>query len=639
MKQVIYFLLIIITACSTDSHNDETSVRAENKFSDAKLRLIYNHQDRRETDSLIYYLSDENARYREQACLALASVQDSTALGPLTSRLRDDSIDVRLAAAYAVGQLKNEMAADSLLFALAWEESPIVRKVMLEALGKCANVDQIGDFLNYEPTDSLSRAGFSWGLYRAGFREIITPEMVSSATNYLSSNESYSTRLGAAHFLGRARELDITAYQNTILNFALTDPSPNVRMALASSMRNADEEFALQAIGQILAQENDYRVKINCVRALRDFSSDKAIKGVSPLLQSSNPNLAQAAADFLATRLEADELMKEVDDAKYWRVRTTLLGGAVSKNIPAATAYCIDHLAMAKPYEKAALLTVLANDTSSLDLLVNEAFETDNNAIRTAAIRGVLGIRRTEGLTDEQKNKLGEIFKQAIGHGDMTMIVTGVGGLTYAEWNYKDQFTDFQFLYEAKEKLVLPKDIEISQSLQSAIDYFSGAELLTPVNDEYNHPIDWEFVAGIDTEQLVKISTVKGDIIIRMLVNDSPGSVANFLALADTGYYDNSLFHRVVPNFVAQGGDPRGDGWGGEDYSIRSEIGPQRYQTGSVGMASSGKDTEGVQWFITHSPTPHLDGGYSIFAVVSSGMEVVHQLELGDRIISIVRVK
>ena len=221
----------------------------------------------------------------------------------------------------------------------------------------------------------------------------------------------------------------------------------------------------------------------------------------------------------------------------------------------------------------------------------------------------------------------------------MAMVVLGSSGLANDEWNYKEQFPDFQFLYDAKEKLALPRDNEILQSLQQAIDYFEGVETPTPVANEFNHPIDWDFVATIDAEQMVKLTTEKGDIILRMLVNDSPGSVANFMALADTGYYSPSIFHRVVPNFVAQGGDPRGDGWGGEDYSIRSEIGPLRYQTGSVGMASSGKDTEGVQWFITHSPTPHLDGRYSIFAVVSSGMEVVHQLELGDEIISIERVR
>jgi cyclophilin family peptidyl-prolyl cis-trans isomerase/HEAT repeat protein len=639
MKKAIFFLLIIISACGTRGINDEPSAKAENKFSDEELRLIYNHQDRRETAYLIAYLGDENARYREQACLALASVQDSTALGPLTSRLRDDSIEVRLAAAYALGQLKSKMAADSLLFALASEQAPVVRKEMLEALGKCANADQISDFLNYEPTDSLSRAGFSWGLFRAGVREIVTPKMVTLASNFLGSNESYATRLGAAHFLGRARELDITAYQDSILMFALTDASANVRMALASALAHAEEVFALQAISQILAQENDYRVKVNCIRALRDFSDEPTIKMVTPLLRASNPNLAQAAADFLATRLKDDELMKEVDIAKYWRVRTTLLGGAVSNNISGAKAYCINQLATAKPYEKAALLAVLANDTSSLDLLVNEAFQADNNSIRTAAIRSVLRIRRAEGLSDEQKIKIGEAFKRAIGHGDMTMVVTGAGGLANDEWNYKDQFTDFQFLFEAKEKLTLPMDNDILESLQAAIDYFEGVEGSVANDNSNNLPIDWDFVAGIDAEQLVKIATVKGDIIIRMLVDDSPGSVTNFLTLADTGYYDQRLFHRVVPNFVAQGGDPRGDGWGGENYSIRSEIGPLRYQTGSIGMASSGKDTEGVQWFITHSPTPHLDGGYSIFAVVSAGMDVVHQLEMGDEIISIERVQ
>ena len=195
MKHAIFLLLVIITACGIENRNDESSTQVENKFSDANLRLIYDHQDKRETDSLIYYLSDENAKYRTQACLALASVQDSAALGPLTSRLRDSSTDVRLAAAYALGQLKNEMAADSLLFALAWEETPIVQKVLLESLGKCATAEQMVDFLNYEPIDSLSRAGFAWGLYHAGLRGMVTPRMVSLSITCLDDEGSPSARL------------------------------------------------------------------------------------------------------------------------------------------------------------------------------------------------------------------------------------------------------------------------------------------------------------------------------------------------------------------------------------------------------------------------------------------------------------
>ncbi|AKQ47725.1 peptidylprolyl isomerase [Rufibacter radiotolerans] len=132
--------------------------------------------------------------------------------------------------------------------------------------------------------------------------------------------------------------------------------------------------------------------------------------------------------------------------------------------------------------------------------------------------------------------------------------------------------------------------------------------------------------------QKARLKTSKGDIIFELLVEDAPGSVANFVELLEKGFYNGKNFHRVVPNFVAQGGCPRGDGWGSTDYAIRSEFADLNYLEGYVGMASAGKDTESCQWFITHSPTPHLDGKYTIFAKVVKGMDVVHQLNIGDRI-------
>ena len=121
---------------------------------------------------------------------------------------------------------------------------------------------------------------------------------------------------------------------------------------------------------------------------------------------------------------------------------------------------------------------------------------------------------------------------------------------------------------------------------------------------------------------------------MKLFVNEAPGSVVNFVKMVEDKYFDGKAFHRVVPNFVIQTGCNRGDGFGSEDYSIRSEFSRRKYKTGSVGMASAGKDTEGTQWFITHSPTPHLDGKYTIFAEVVSGMEVVHRIQVGDQIIS-----
>ena len=127
------------------------------------------------------------------------------------------------------------------------------------------------------------------------------------------------------------------------------------------------------------------------------------------------------------------------------------------------------------------------------------------------------------------------------------------------------------------------------------------------------------------------IHTKKGDIRIELYNQDAPMTVDNFMRLARKGFYDGLEFVRVVPNFVIQGGDPRGDQNGGPGYQIRDEINLRRYQTGTVGMALSGRDTGGSQFFITHSPQPHLDGGYTVFGQVVEGMDVVNKIARGDR--------
>lgn len=134
---------------------------------------------------------------------------------------------------------------------------------------------------------------------------------------------------------------------------------------------------------------------------------------------------------------------------------------------------------------------------------------------------------------------------------------------------------------------------------------------------------------------IATINTDKGAFKLELLPDAAPLTVDNFVELARRGYFNNIAFHRVVPNFVIQGGDPRGDGNGGPGYQIRCEINEVPYNRGAVGMALSGKDTGGSQWFITHSPQPHLDGGYTVFARVTEGMEIVDRITRGDRILAI----
>lgn len=131
------------------------------------------------------------------------------------------------------------------------------------------------------------------------------------------------------------------------------------------------------------------------------------------------------------------------------------------------------------------------------------------------------------------------------------------------------------------------------------------------------------------------LETEKGNIQIELYRQDAPLTVANFTMLARSGYYDGLSFMRVVPYFVIQGGDPRNDTEGGPGYTLRCEINLRPFEKGSVGMALAGKDTGGSQFFITLSPQPHLDGGYTCFGRVISGMHVAERIVPGDRILRV----
>jgi len=135
----------------------------------------------------------------------------------------------------------------------------------------------------------------------------------------------------------------------------------------------------------------------------------------------------------------------------------------------------------------------------------------------------------------------------------------------------------------------------------------------------------------------VTIETDRGNLVLVLYAGDAPLTVQNFLRLVDRRYFDGSRWHRVVPAFVIQDGDPRGDGNGGPGWAIRDEINRRRYDRGAVGMALSGPDTGGSQFFVTHSPQPHLDGGYTVFGLLVQGSDVLDQTVQGDRIRRITR--
>ncbi len=158
----------------------------------------------------------------------------------------------------------------------------------------------------------------------------------------------------------------------------------------------------------------------------------------------------------------------------------------------------------------------------------------------------------------------------------------------------------------------------------------TDAMLPEPSHTPEHVDLDWQLLRALGPMPRAEIETERGTVLINLLPEDAPFTVLSFVRLARSGYFDGLTFHRVVPNFVVQGGDPRGDGWGGPGYAIRTEVTTRTYERGSVGMASAGRDTEGSQFFLTHLPTPHLDARYTIFAHVVKGIDVVDRLQVGD---------
>ena len=171
-------------------------------------------------------------------------------------------------------------------------------------------------------------------------------------------------------------------------------------------------------------------------------------------------------------------------------------------------------------------------------------------------------------------------------------------------------------------------DYEIAKESADALKKITGRDFTFTAKKKYF--TDLNEINSLDKKMYALLKTSQGNIKLKLYPYYAPYSVMNFVTLAEKGFYNNTVFHRVIPNFVIQGGDPFNNGWGGPEYSIRSEFAPQHYERGILGMASDGKDTEGSQLFITHSPFYHLDNSYTIFGEVVEGMDVVDKIYIGD---------
>ena len=146
-----------------------------------------------------------------------------------------------------------------------------------------------------------------------------------------------------------------------------------------------------------------------------------------------------------------------------------------------------------------------------------------------------------------------------------------------------------------------------------------------------------EMTIDVDKDYKALIVTTKGTIELKLYPQFAPKTVNNFVFLANEGFYNGVTFHRVIEDFVIQGGDPTGTGRGGPGYRFEDEVknNPLKHERGVISMANAGQNTNGSQFFITHSPQPHLNGKHTVFGKVINGLDVVDSIQQGDKMIEV----
>lgn len=663
----IYFLALLAAIASLSNCRPPKEKRQLTKtginidLSNSYVQHLFDLQDHQQKDSLFFYLQNENPTLRYLSALSFASFKEKTAVDKLLPLLQaDPSLEVRTAAAYALGQIGEARAEDGLLQAFQRQDTAFNRHLnatILEAIGKCGSeksLKALATVGTYVPSDTILLEGQCRGIYRFALRDLTTSEGTAKMVNYASDAlMPASVRLLAASYLQRAKKIQPDSTMAVTLSKTLnTESDPSLRMAVAIGLGKAKTEAALNALLRQLETDRDYRVQCNAIRGLGNFEYSKVAPKIYLFLKNKNPHVANTAAQFFLNNgkpTDAPDYWKWAKDDSITATPSLLLYGAALKHLSSGYTGSKDAInselskrfaQTTNNYERVFIIRAMTQYPWNYRNIKALTLNSDLPLLRTAGIDALVEICKLpnfnsyfgDGRRRVREDMLG-FFKEALANGDVALVAGAAQALREPNPDFKIMVGEEKsFLNDALIKLKLPKEIETYNELQKTIDYFNGKTDSSPKQPDFTHPIDWKIVSLVTEKTRAVIQTKYGNISLVFFPKIAPGSVANFIQLSNSGFFNGKTFHRVVSNFVVQGGCPRGDGFGALDYAIRSEFNPSvRYETeGMVGMASSGNHTEGTQWFITNAPAPHLDGGYTIFAKVVEGMDAVQKIQVGD---------
>ncbi len=656
------FLLLVFSSQLSSQHRYPDSLLFR-----PDLQHLVDLQIEREGKAIIPYLEHSDPLVRARAAFALASVQDPNATPALLAHLNDTDPRVRADVAFALGQTADSTVTSSLLTLLRNEADSTVRRELLIAIGKTGTAAHLQALLT-SPLPASLEAERALSVGRFALRDVHHPMAMRYLVAHLEASDP-ELRRNAAYYFGRSRKTAPWEFVQDSVRQALHHYSPaepaamHLLLALGRLQQPEDDSLIIHW----LQKATDWRTRVHAARALRGRTARMAVrKALLEALSDSSEHVALTAARLLT---EAPHLSPEEVQVLFawverpnasWRVQGALLPVLVRAGY-LSTVYTWMDRQRNRPRAVARGLRALAltTDTSAVHRLIT-ALRNPHPLIASAALDALA----RHWYREQDPARYFPLFREALERGDLAlsfMAASLLGDSLFVPLG------STRVLIKAYRSMHLPEDIEpmtaILQALGNAGDP-AAVPFLQEVYHEAPHPvlqeaaaealhrltgrqfpvtprilppdrtINWASLQRVGPFPEWILETEKGTIVIRMDTEQAPLTVQTLLQLTEEEKFDNVPFHRVVPNFVIQGGDfERGDGFGGPGFAIRSEFTRIPYTRGTAGMASAGKDTEGSQYFITHSMQPHLDGRYTAFGRVVTGQDVVDRIYEGDRVL------
>jgi len=661
VKHIFYFLIFstIFWSCTTeintsDKENFEKKIEG-NLFNDnPTLRDIYSYESNKEGEKLLQYLSSNDDNYKLAAVSALASLRDSSIVMPLVLLLKDKNPKIREEVAYSLGIIGSSDAEPFLIETFETEKNNKVKRQILESIGRCGT--SVGlrfvSSLNIQYSEKELLTGQSWGLTRFVIRQLSSEQSTGKAIEILSDDNIINDiKVIISNYFIYVKGQNLEKHTKVLLTEFKNNEDKFIRINIALALGKTRNSESLNLLHKVLKSDFDYRIKVNAIKSCKNYSYESSKKIMLTLLKDNNLNVAISASEYFinkGTPQDADLYFSIAKQLNDWQSRTLMLRAALkySKEKEYIAGGIISGYNKSENiYEKAYLLSALGEDLNSFHFVKKQTFyENIEKIISTAGIRTLLEMRLNPNFNNyyrEIKKETGDniydefalIFKEAVESNDPALIYFGAKAFKQESFRLGSKFPNTFFLNQAIGRCQLPRDTKTFLELEKAIKFVNGKD----VNNskmKYN-PINWNTIVSIPYNQKVKIITSKGNIIIKLDVNDAPIAVANFIKLINEDYYDETYFYRVTPNIAIQNGCKRGDGWGNGSFAIQSEVSHNIFIEGSVGMQALGNESESLQWFITQTPQASFDNKFTNFAQVTDGMEVVHLIEIGDKIKSI----